>query len=116
MFQNFSFVNFFHTVRKLIGIGLTIVGAIMFLNPFAKYYIFGFQTSSYFNPQQECYYAMNQIEPQRYSTMKACVEDKITYERQNYRREKQEQMVDGFITLLVGLVILFLPMRKPQQA
>ena len=119
-------INF---VGAIVGIVLTAIGSVMFLNTILKVYVFGFQTESYFSAEQMCGFRdapkimlpvrADPVLPANLSEaeMTACIEEKTTQATAQYLRRKKESLIDGFAMLLVGIPfwILFERRRKKRS-
>ncbi len=111
---------------SIVGIVLTAVGGVMFLNTVLKVYIFGFEINSYFSAEEMCqkeeYRPAPSIGPdaKMVSELKVntpeeiaqCKEEKTQVEKERYARQQKEKMVDGFAFFLVGVVLWALHRRK----
>jgi len=112
----------------IVGIVMTAVGGVMFLNTTLKVYVFGFETNTYFNAEEQCrndkLYAprptsSNEVSIEKQPTVEIneeeisqCVERKANIEKENYRRRQYEQMIDGFAFLFVGIFLWIMHRRK----
>jgi len=106
----------------IIAIGVMTIGAIIFLSPAIKLYVLGFDTPTYFNVEDNCYHQMQRSPEMKisidipldipYKTYEECVEKRTKSESQRYVRRKKEQMVDGFITFLVGGLLYVMHRRE----
>ncbi|MCF7812696.1 hypothetical protein K9M59_03850 [Candidatus Gracilibacteria bacterium] len=111
----------------IVGIVLTAIGGVMFLNSSMKLYVFHFESSSYFNAEEQCTMPkyvprMEGSEPEQQEKtpeeIEECIQTKEKYEKARYRRQQQEQMVDGVAFLIVGLGLWIVHhyRRKKDQA
>lgn len=104
----------------VVGLIMMVVGATMFLNAFVKVYVFGFTMETWQTPEEFCdneKYAYTRVlsdaddaEDDKKMTEEEydeCVEKKTTSMKREYTRRKQENMIDGGISLLVGSLVLF---------
>lgn len=118
-----------HWLRDLVNIGaaitgivLTAIGSVMVLNATMKLYVFGFETNSYFNAEEQCtndhmYRAKPEGEADKKEKMTdeelaKCVEKKTVAEKGRYQRQKKENIIDGLGFLIVGGALWFFHRRR----
>jgi hypothetical protein len=108
----------------VVGIILTAIGSIMFLNSSLKLYVFRFEVSSYFNAQEQCEQPKwipgkddNQTEKKEKTPeeIETCITKKGIYEKERYTRQQQEQMIDGFAFLIVGIFLWLIHKRMKKE-
>lgn len=109
----------------IVGIVLTAIGGVMFLNSMLKVYVFGFETNSYFNAEEQCTmpeYAPTktgedpQLKVKPQSEIDECITKKTEYEKIRYSRQQKESMIDGFAFLLVGIVLWVIHHNKKKKS
>jgi len=115
---------------SIVGIVLTAVGGVMFLNTVLKVYVFGFEINSYFSAEEMCqkeeYRSVpgpDKAVPTMVQELKVntpeeiaqCKEEKTQVEKDRYSRQQKEKMVDGFAFFLVGVVLWALHRRKKKE-
>ncbi len=111
----------------IVGIVLTAVGGVMFLNTVLKVYVFGFEINSYFSAEEMCqkeeYRSVpgpDKAVPTMVQELKVhtpeeiaqCKEEKTQVEKERYSRQQKERMVDGFAFLFVGLALWTIHRRE----
>ncbi|MCF7830462.1 hypothetical protein K9M41_00480 [Candidatus Gracilibacteria bacterium] len=104
----------------IIGIVLTAIGGVMFLNTVLKVYVFNFETPPYFQAKEMCQngYPMRtpegMVEPGNTSEedLAKCMAEKEEVEKTRYMRQQYERMVDGFSFLIVGAFFWLMHRRK----
>lgn len=110
------------------GIILTAIGGVMLLNSVMKLYVFNFQTESYqMVSTEECKYdhsrrteitEKKEIAQPYERTEKEIEECKINRLEENklrFKRNKQENMVDGLAMLLIGIPFWIIFWRKRKE-
>ncbi len=126
----------FHWLRELpnlagviVGIVLTAIGGVMIINTVLKVYVFGFETNSYFNAEEQCTGKLGYVDgrspiavPTKNSEEEAqkltqeeideCIEKTTQTEKDRYRRQQQERMIDAIGFLAVGIFLWILNRRR----
>ncbi|MCF7846968.1 MAG: hypothetical protein K9M51_02935 [Candidatus Gracilibacteria bacterium] len=123
MAKNLSWLS--HLINlggALTGIILTAVGGVMVLNAALKLYVFQFQGEAYqIVTTQECQYDRNlgTEEPRERTPeeIEQCKAERREEQKMRFRRQKEENMVDGLAMLLVGIPfwIIFDRRRKARK-
>ncbi len=108
----YDLINFGGAVT---GIILTAIGGTMLLNAVLKLYVFKFDSYSYsYVTEDQCRFDYRvkpfpvkeaDTEPKERSEeeIKKCMEERKAEEKARYKRDKQENMVDGLAMLIVGI-------------
>ncbi|PID83273.1 hypothetical protein CSB11_01915 [Candidatus Campbellbacteria bacterium] len=122
-----SLINVFATT---IGIIIIAIGSVMVLNSVLKLYVFGIETDSYFDAEQEC---INDIkledklgpsgeileikygEIRKTQEYKDCIIAKTEQEKRSYKKEKTDNMADGIPFIIVGLAILVIYRTRKEK-
>lgn len=125
MEKKFSWLrDLINVAGVVVGIVLTAIGAIMFLNSSLKLYVFGFETSSYFNAYEQCEQPewvpvkgadRTEKKEKTPEEVEECVTKKTEYEKERYARQQKEQMIDGFAFLFVGLFLWLLHKKMKKE-
>jgi len=93
----------------LLGLIFTLIGSIMLLNSIARLYIFGYETNKYFNASEICEFSQKLSDENKLEKIKnnpkekkECIAEKTAFEKKKYHRQQTEQIIDGFVFLIVG--------------
>ena len=110
-----------YLVQKTVGVILIVIGGALVLNAAIKLHVFQFETGSYFNAPEQCdplFYASNmviktgeKIEKKSPDEIQKCIDQKTQNEKIQYRRQKNENLIDGFVLLFIGVFLRFFSVR-----
>jgi hypothetical protein len=115
-----SFFDWVKNFQKIASISVAVIllaiGSSMIISPALKLYIFNFESSSYFNAQNNCNEEIKRpyqkiSEQPKYSPkvlqekMEKCIENKTKIEKKRYFRNKEESMIDGFVMVFIAFFL-----------
>jgi hypothetical protein len=113
----FNWIKDFQKIASImVAIILLAIGSGTMINVGLKLYVFNFETSSYFNAENECDNKINRpydkpSEQPKYSPkilrekMEKCIENKTKDEKKRYLRSKTEDMIDGFVMIFISFFL-----------
>ena len=114
----------------LIGLIMISIGSVMFLNAFAKLYVFGYTSSAYFSAEDNCrnnvlyepaplVFEKTQRAPKDTKKtpeeMKKCIEKAEQKEEKRYTRDKTEDIINGFILIIIGFPLWFFHRQRKEE-
>jgi hypothetical protein len=115
-----SFFDWVKNFQKIASISVAVIllaiGSSMIISPALKLYVFNFESSSYFNAQNNCNEEIKRpyqkiSEQPKYSPkvlqekMEKCIENKTKIEKKRYFRNKEESMIDGFVMVFIAFFL-----------
>lgn len=110
----------------LVGIVMVAIGTVMFLNAGLKFYVFGFETNSYFNAENMCNervdpaYAGEErtkvlakmTEAEKEAKVEKCITRETEAAKKGYARQQKESLVEGLVSIIVGSILWFAHRRR----
>jgi len=109
----------------IVGIVLTAIGGVMFLNTSLKLYVFRLETNPYFSFREMCddeFYGKPYVEPGQMVPPKKteeeiqdCMNKRLEIEKKSFRRQQQENFIQGTAFLIVGAFFWILHRRRKKK-
>ena len=114
----------------LIGLIMISIGSVLFLNAFAKLYVFGYTSSAYFSAEDNCRnnalyepvpLIFENTQPSHKNIkktpeeMKQCIKRVEQREEKRYTRDKTEDIINGLILIIIGFPLWFFHRQRKEK-